>query len=54
MNRLQNSIDLAKSSWNVLRDDKQLMEMYKVMPDGKEFKVMELTFTRSKAKPAAK
>ena len=24
MGRLQNSIDLAKSSWNVLRDDKQL------------------------------
>src|SRR5262249_13645713 len=24
VNRLQNSIDLAKSSWNVLREDKQL------------------------------
>jgi Protein of unknown function (DUF1579) len=28
--------------------DKHTMEMYKVLPDGKEFKVMELTFTRSK------
>jgi len=25
VNRLQNSIDLAKASWNVLREDKQLM-----------------------------
>ena len=24
MGRLQNSIELAKSSWNVLRDDKKL------------------------------
>jgi hypothetical protein len=33
----------------VLSDDKHVMEMYKVLPDGKEVKMMEITFTRKKA-----
>jgi Protein of unknown function (DUF1579) len=36
-------------------DDKHTMESYKVGADGKEFKVMEITFTRSKStKPSVK
>jgi hypothetical protein len=41
----------AKDVIRLLSDDKQVMEMYKILPDGKEVKVMEITFTR---KPAAK
>lgn len=36
----------------LLSKDKQVMEMYKPLPDGKEFKVMEIVFVRKPAKPA--
>jgi hypothetical protein len=38
----------SKDVVRILSDDKHIMEMYKPGPDGKEMKVMELTYTRKK------
>ena len=38
----------AKETFRILDDNTQVMEMYAPAPDGKEFKTMEIKFTRKK------